>query len=65
MSMATNPPERRTVTCHTCDGAGDYILYEYGELTHDGECNTCEGSGQVSVHEAAEYGVPDNWMDLV
>lgn len=63
MGLPTSPPERRTVECGTCCGAGEYIEYSAGELVHDGECGHCDGTGQVSIHDAAFPGAPDTWKE--
>jgi len=63
--MGMNPPERRTVECDTCAGAGEYVEYEEGQVLYEGECGACDGTGQISIHEAAEHGALDNWKEAI
>lgn len=60
-----NPPEDNSQECGTCNGAGDYVLYEYGRVTHDGTCDGCGGAGRIEVEREEFPPLPDNWMDLI
>jgi len=57
--MRKKQPTADRQICGTCDGAGDYILYEQGRLTHDGTCDRCGGTGEIAIIRDETGVLPD------
>lgn len=64
-SPPVDPPADNRIECPTCNGAGEYIEYNLGELVHDGECPACEGEGLVKWGPDDDPSAPDYWKDAL
>ena len=60
-----NQPTADTQSCGTCYGTGDYVMHEYGRVTHDGPCDRCGGTGRVPLIRDTAEPLPEGWMEAI